>query len=205
MNHESTKKPKVSNSYAERELDKAQAQFEDFDNQVKSMTMDRLNETPREETEEQTKLSQREIQKNNDLYLKPKSTVFAVNSKTGEAQKFNERFRDEYNFQKEYVNFIFENNELKGETLEIWTRPFPGVAAELWVVPANKPLWGPRYLAEQIKRKFYHRLVMQENRITGSDGMGQYYGTMAADTTIQRIDARPVSSRKSIFMGSGSF
>jgi hypothetical protein len=150
-------------------------------------------------------LSDREIKKNNDLYLKPKSTVFAVNIKTGEAQKFNEAFRDEYNFQKEYVNFIYENNELKGETLEIWTRPFGGMPAELWVVPANKPIWGPRYLAEQIKRKFYHRLVMQENRISSTDTAGQYYGTMAVDTTIQRIDARPVSSRKSIFMGSGSF
>jgi hypothetical protein len=205
MTQELTKKPKVSNSYAERELDKAEQQFNNFDEQVKAMTMDRMNEAPREETEPQTKLSNREILKNNDIYLKPKSTIFAVDPKTGVAQKFNENFREEYNFQKEYVNFIFENNELKGETTSIWTRPFGGVPAEEWLVPANKPVWGPRYLAEQIKRKYYHRLVMKENNMTGTDGMGQYYGTMAADTTIQRIDARPVSSRKSIFMGSGSF
>ncbi len=42
---------------------------------------------------------------------------------------------------------------------------------------------------------------MQQNNQMGSDGMGQYYGSMAVDTTIQRLDALPASTRKSIFMG----
>jgi hypothetical protein len=44
------------------------------------------------------------------------------------------------------------------------------------------------------------------NQVNSGDQQGtQYYGTMAVDTTIQRLDARPVSSRKSLFMGSGTF
>jgi hypothetical protein len=100
---------------------------------------------------------------------------------------------------------IAENKEIIGETIEIWTRPYGGMPAEFWKVPCNKPVWGPRYLAEQIKRAHYHRLTMQENRIVGSDGMGQYFGSMAVDSTIQRLDAMPVSTRKSLFMGSSSF
>ena len=191
-------KPKAKNSSSERELDRAQAQFEAFDSQVKEMTMDRMNQAPRPEVEQQTKLSSRQIENSKDIYLKPERSI-------GGREKFNEDYREQYNFQKELVHFTAENREIIGEAIELWTKPFAGMPAEFWKVPVNKPVWGPRYLAEQIKRKFYHRLVMQESRIIGSDGMGQYYGSLAADTTVQRLDAHPVSDRKTIFMGANSF
>ncbi len=179
------------------ELDKLDDQFKKFDENVKELTLDRMNLTPRVETEPQVKLSSSEIEKSKDIYLKPLKSI-------GSPQKFNEKYREAYNFDKEYVQFIAENNEIKGDSIEIWTRPYGGMAAEYWVVPVGKPIWGPRYLAEQIKRKFYHRLTMQD-RTTGSDGNAQYYGAMAVDTTIQRLDARPVSSKKSVFMGAVNF
>lgn len=191
-------KPKVKNSDSEKQLDRAQAQFDAFDSQVKEMTMDRMNQAPRQDMEQQTKMSSREIDRSKDIYLKPERSISG-------RDKFNEDYREEYNFKKEYVHFTAENREIIGEAIELWTKPFAGMPAEFWKVPVNKPVWGPRYLAEQIKRKFYHRLVMQENRIVGADGMGQYYGSLAADTTVQRLDAHPVSDRKTIFMGANSF
>lgn len=188
--------PKVSSS-AQKELDKVAAQFDRFNEDVKSLTLDRLNEAPKEESIQQTQLSQKEIQKNNDLYLKPKRSVSCK-------EKFNEAHREDYNFAKEYVNFIAENKEIIGETIDLWTRPFPGMPAEEWEVPSNKPVWGPRYLAEQIKKCTYHRLTMQD-RPVNSDGMGTYYGTMVADTIIQRLDAHAVNQRKSVFMGASGF
>lgn len=187
-----TQKPRLSNE--QKELDKVEKQFEAFDESIKQMTLDRMNQAPKQETEPQTKLSSKDIERSADIYLKPHTTISA-------RDKFNEKFRDDYNFQKEYVQFIAENNELKGDVIEIWTRPFGGMPAEFWKVPSNKPVWGPRYLAEQIKRKCYHRFVMQQNIMTESLGIGQMYGSMAVDTIIQRLDARPISSRKSIFMG----
>lgn len=185
------------NSESAKELDRVQNQFEEFDNQVKSMTLDRMNQKPKEETEPQTKLSQADIAKSKDIYLKPKRTISCQD-------KFNELYRDEYNFQKEYVQFIAENKEIIGETIDIWTRPFAGMPAEEWDVPVNKPVWGPRYLAEQIKRCYYHRLIMQE-KPTYSEGGNQFFGSMAVDTTVPRLDAVPVSSRRSVFMGSTTF
>jgi len=180
------------------ETEKLQKQFDKFDEEVKEMTLDRMNTAPKQETEEQTKLSSSQIEKSNQLYLKPKRTISS-------REKFNERFREDYNFQKEYVNFIAENHEIIGESIEMWSKPFPGVNCEEWIVPTNKPVWAPRYVAEQIKSKSYHRLTMT-NQVNSGDQQGtQYYGTMAVDTTIQRLDARPVSSRKSVFMGSGTF
>lgn len=189
-------KPNV-NSASEKELAKVEEQFQAFDQQVKDLTMDRMNMAPKADVEPQIKLAQKDLDKSRDIYLKPFKTI-------GCRDKFNENYRKQYEFDKEYVNFIAENKEIIGEEIDIWTRPYAGMPAEEWKVPVNKPVWGPRYLAEQIKRKFYHRLVMQQNT-TGSDGMAQYYGTMAVDTTIPRLDAHPVSSRKSIFMGAGSF
>ena len=192
-----TEKPKVQNSASAKELDKVQTQFEAFDNQVKEMTMDRMNMAPKKETEPQTKLSQKDIEKSKDIYLKPSRTI-------GCRDKFNEAYRDQYNFDKEYVKFIAENKEIIGEKIEIWTRPYGGMSAEFWEVPVNTPVFGPRYLAEQIKRKFYHRMIMKQN-VVSDDGMTQMYGQMAVDTTVPRLEARPVSNNKSVFMGAVNF
>jgi hypothetical protein len=188
-------------------LDQAQQQFDTFDAQVKDLTMDRMNQAPKEEKEPQTKLSQNEIAKSKDIYLKPHKIIGpGINPKTGEREKFNEKFRDDYEFAKEYVCFIAENNECVGETIDMWTKPFPGMNCEEWLVPTNKPIWAPRYVAEQIKRKSYHRLQMQESsrpdNAIGGDAIGAYYGKIVVDTTTQRLDARPANTKtKSIFMG----
>ncbi len=193
-----TKKPDTSNSLAAQELDKAQKQFDAFDGQIKEMTMDRMSAAPKEETEPQVKLSQKDIEKSKDQYLKPVRVISAKD-------KFNEKFRESYNFDKEYVQFIAEHKEIIGETIEMWTRPYGGMPAEYWNVPTGKPIWGPRYLAEQIKRKSYHRLTMTNSIVQDHGFIGQQFRCLAVDSQLQRLDARPVSTRKSVFMGASGF
>ena len=188
-------RPKT-NSLGEQELDKAESQFKAYEETIKDLTLDRMNQAPKQETEQQTKLSQSEIAKSRDVYLKPEKSI-------GSREKFNEDYRDQYNFAKEYVQFTAENKEIIGEAIELWTKPFAGMPAEFWKVPVNKPVWAPRYVAERIKGCSYHRMTMQQTPIN-SDGMGQYYGHMVVDSTVQRLDAIPVSSRRSVFMGSGA-
>jgi hypothetical protein len=43
---------------------------------------------------------------------------------------------------------------------------------------------------------------MKENVGTGQDGAAQYYGAMAADTTIPRIECRHVPKRSTVSFGS---
>jgi hypothetical protein len=193
-----TEDKKVKPKIAETEMNKLEKQFESFDKNVQELTQDRMNAAPKADQEPQTKIAQSDLEKSKDIYLKPKKSI-------GCKEKFNEKYRDDYNFKKEYVHFTAENHEIIGETLDIWTRPFPGMPAEEWIVPVNTPIWAPRYLAEQIKGCTYHRLKMQEHVRTDSTGAGQFYGSMAVDTTIQRLDALPVSTKKSIFMGANSF
>lgn len=190
-------KPEVSSGTAEKEMDRISEQFNAFDENVKAMTQDRMNSHPKAEHEQQTRLSSREIDKEKDVYLKPVRTISS-------REKFNEKYRENYEYAKQYVKFIAENREIKGEKIEMWTKPFAGLPAEFWQVPVNKPIYGPRYLAEQIKKCYYHRLKIQDtnSNLMSGDMMGQYYGTLAVDSTEQRLDAIPASERKSIFMGS---
>jgi hypothetical protein len=183
---------------SEKEIEKLEKQFDAFDQNIKEMSFDRMNAAKKEDNEPQTKISSMDLEKSKDFYLKPKRSIFSK-------EKFNEKFREDYNFAKEYVRFIAENKEIIGETINMWTKPFPGLPAEEWEIPTNKPIFGPRYLAEQITKCKYHKFVMQQHQVTGTDGVGQYYGSMVLDTIVNRLDAIPVSERKSIFMGSNAF
>lgn len=185
---------------SKKELDKVEEQFHEFDTNVKKMTLDRMNEAPKEEVEPQTKIAQRDIEKSKDIYLKPIRTVYPTVK-----EKFNEKFRSQYEFDKQYVHFTAESKELSGEDIDLWSRPYGGMPAEEWRVPTNKPVWAPRYVAEQIKRCNYHRLVLKDHVVTEANSIGQMYGALAVDTTVQRLDAHPVSTRKSIFMGANNF
>lgn len=187
-------KPKVD-SFGSKELDRAQEKFESFQEEIKTLTQDKMNEAPKEETEPQTKMTAEQWKKADEIYLKPKRVMPpSANPKGINAGKlmdvFNEKFRDQYNYDKTYVRFIAENNEIIGETIHTWTRPYPGIPAEEWEVPVNKPVWGPRYLAEQIKRKCYHVLSMNDHQVTGQDQVGSYTGGIVVKNTKQRLDAR---------------
>jgi len=183
-------KPRV-NSKGAQELDKAQEQLDQFNTQVKEAV---ANSQPVQESDPQVKISTREAQNSNARYLKPSRSIASK-------EPFNENFRDDYNFQKEYVQFIAEHTELIGEMIEVWTKPFPGVSAEFWQVPTNKPVWGPRYLAEQIKKKSYRRLSMKESFTEDNHVGSGMYGKIVHETTVQRLNAIPVSNRRSVFMG----
>lgn len=189
-------KSKLTSS-SEKELEKAEEQFKAFDDNVKSLTMDRMNQAPRLDQEPQNRLSQSEISQSKDIYLKPHRSISS-------REKFNENYRNEYNFAKEYVYFIAENKEVIGEDIDMWVKPFAGLPAEWWKVPVGKPIWAPRYVAERIKGCVYHRLKM-EDTVSQASGMGQFYGNMAVDTTIARLDALPATKTKSIFMGATTF
>ena len=194
----STSKPKASSGFAQRELDKAEKEFDKFEREIKDCTLDRMNAAPKEETEQQTKISNREAQKADGIWLKPAKTISCK-------EAFNEKYRSEYNYQKEYVKFIAEHKELIGERIEKWTKAFPGQAAEYWEIPTNTVVWGPRYLAESLKKACYHRLRMDENKVVGINQAGAMTGQLVVDNIVQRLDAIPVGDRKSIFMGAGGF
>lgn len=190
--------PKL-NAEGMNELEQVKKQLALFEDQIKQLTLDKMKEAPVKETEPQTKMSQKDIAESKDLYLKPNRCHFA-------SEKFNEKFRDQWNEAKEYVFFIAENNECKGDAITLWTKKFPGVPMEEWIVPVNKPLWAPRYVAEQIKGAAYRQLKIDETAATGGQhALGYETGRITVESTIQRLDARPATKNRSIFMGTSGF
>lgn len=192
-------KPQV-NSFGQAELDKAEKQFDTFHQQMVEGTgivpaPKRMDLSRRHDVEMQVPLSQNQITGAKDIYLKPKKSI-------GSKEKFNETYRESWEFDKQKVAFIAEHKEIVGETIDLWTKPYPGVPCEEWIVPVNTPVWGPRYLAEQIKRKYYNRLTMNESKQVSSDGTGTYTGQLVVEEQRQRLDCHPVNKGKtSIFMG----
>lgn len=176
-----------------KELDKVEEQFNEFDRQVKEMTIDNMNKAPLREEEPQTKLSQKDLEKSKDIYLKPIRTI-------SDKQRFNPKFKEKWEFDKKYVRFIAENKEVIGEDIEMWTHPYGGIPAEFWRIPVNKAVMAPRYVAEQIRRKKYHRLKT-DNVITENAKEGKFFGQMVVDETVHRLNAEPVSEGRSIFVG----
>lgn len=195
-------RPPRVNSEGQNELEKAKEQIDAFSDQIQSLNLDTLQSAKKEEVEPQTKLSQNEIARSRHIYLKPARTISS-------REKFNEGFRDEYNFAKEVVHFIAENKEIIGETIELWTKPYPGLPAEFWQVPTNKPVWGPRYLAERIRGCQYRVLKMDESdsekNTSGRDAIATYKGVITVDRQVSRLSAEPVIERKSVFLGASDF
>ena len=87
-------KPQPRSSLGNVELDKAEKQFNEFEENLKDLTFDKLHAAPLQESESQTKLSQSEIAKKNEIYLKPFKTISSN-------QKFKEDYRKQYEYAKE--------------------------------------------------------------------------------------------------------
>ena len=127
-------RPKL-NREGQEELDKVEQTLDSFSESMHKVASDPANKPKAQEVEPQTKLSQREIADSKDIYLKPLRYIASK-------EKFNERLREKYEFAKEYVYFIAENNEVVGEEIETWTKNFPGVPAEFWRVPVTNRYGG---------------------------------------------------------------
>jgi len=101
-----------------------QKQLDTYDENIKSLTLDRMNEAPKEESAP-VELSQKQIEKAGEVYIKPTRWI-------ADGQKFNKDYEKQWEFAKEYVKCIPVHNELKGDRIEMWTHPFGGKGAEFW-------------------------------------------------------------------------
>lgn len=182
-------KPKV-NSEGQKELDKAQENFDNFSEQVKSFNSFDPSASV-EDKDEQTKISRKEAKQVDAPYLKPVRSVNRTNYDKSKTY-FDEKHRSLRDRDWEYVKCIVENYEIIGEAVEVWTGKWGCDPTHYWRVPVNKPVWIPRHLAEQLAKCQYHRLVMDDSTIREQSYIGAITGGIVVDVVKQRIDARPV-------------
>lgn len=184
-------RPKMIKPTLETELQKAESQIDRISNELHKQPLtvsqpERLEDAP-------IQVSKKDASKSGVLYLKPERSVNAP-------QKFNERWRKEYEESEELVEFIARHKESPGSAIQTWTRKFGGKPALFWTVPTDRVVCGPRVLAEQIRGCKHHIVTMDEHTVTSSDGMGTYHGAIQMKKEVARLEAEPVSTTTSIFM-----
>lgn len=196
-------RPKVT-AEGQKELEKVESQFNSMEKERQSLDYDQRLNAPKHEYEPQTKMALSEIDQTPKVYLKPKrSFPPGVDPKTGKAEQFNEKFCQEYNYKKEYVEFIAENNEIIGESADFWVKKFPGTALEEWVIPMNKPIWAPRYVKERLEECGY--TVFRSSQSLKSEEGINYTGYLEIQERKNRLNARDVPKKRNIYMGNHRF
>lgn len=193
------KVPQV-NAEGHKELDKVERQFDEFKEQVETLTMDRMNLSPKIDMEPIHKIANKDLDKDNVIYLKPHTQISCAPT-----EKFNEKFRKAYEYDNERVEFTAEHRELIGETIEMWMKPYAGMSAGYWKIPTGKKVNAPRYIFEKLQRTGYHRLRMDETRQTNSDGTGTFYGQMIVDNYVPRLDAFITPAKRNVYMGARNY
>lgn len=186
-------KPRV-NSEGQKELNRAQEQFDNFQAQIKDFNPLDASK-PVQETDPQTKLSTKQASQMDAPYIKPIRSVARTNfqnSKSDSRTYWDEKHRQLRDEDWEYVRCIVENNEIIGEAVECWTAKWGCDPAHFWRVPVNKPIMIPRHLAVQLSKCQYHRLTMDNNYVREQNAIGTITGGVVVDVVKNRIDARPV-------------
>ena len=123
---------------------------------MKDLTVDKINETPVTEPEETIQetagMSAKEMAKTLGCrYIEPTRKLSAFGTLPDKMKK--ERDRD-----WEYVQGMYENIESPGETLEFWLCLYPGDPDCMWSIPSNIPVYVPRMVAKHLESiQKYHK------------------------------------------------
>lgn len=183
--------PKVK-AEAQKELAKTEASLEDFKDRCKSYNpLD--HRKPVEEVDPVVKMSNREMAQYDAPYIRPVRSINRANSEKTPTY-WNSKFQKMRDYDWEYVKCKVENRELINDEIEVWTSKYGCDPAHFWKVPVNKPIWIPRLLATQLASCKYNKIIMQEEKIRGSDGMATYTGTLEVEQTVNRINCIPVAA-----------
>lgn len=157
------------------QLDKTQESMKDFNK-------DKIDQEAPEpiQTDPQIKWSKIQLDQYDAPVIKP-TRSFAPRSKPNpkEAKKREMGW--------ELVKCIVENLEVIGEAPKFWLDCFQGDPTYFWEIPANIPVYIPRFVAEHLSKRHYHIFKMRDT----SDMNSIQSGTeMTVRETRKRLDCR---------------
>ena len=114
--------------------------------EMNALSVDTINDlAPKlEESEPQTKISLKEIAKSEGIpYIEPLRKFQAFGT-------LPEKWKKKRDYDWEYVKGVFENEASKGEPIKFTFSKWPGDPDCMWQVPANKPCYVPRMIAQML-------------------------------------------------------
>lgn len=84
-------------------------------------------------------------------------------------RQISEQEKRERDYMWEYVEGIFENRALFGETLSFWMNPYPGDPYAEWTVPCNIPVSVPRWVAHHLNTRKYVTFKSRDKNVAMSE------------------------------------
>lgn len=156
--------------------------------EMNSLTVDEINQTPSQDPEPQIKLSKKEIAKMEGvLYIEPKRTLPAVGTLPESQKKIREH-------DWEYVKGIFENLEINGEPIKFWYVKYAGDRDCLWEIPCNVPVYVPRMIAKHLEEGMkYHKFDFLQ-KPEGTWRPDEFTHQFAPTSTFYRGKFRPIGA-----------
>lgn len=181
------KKPKLASGFAQKEVDRVEAEFKAATDANASLTQDVMSKAPEKESDVEPFMPKRQILQAPVPRIVPTYSRSPNGKKKPEQDALRRRAW-------EYVQVICTNSEIASENLEFWHKPMiAGEECNFWQIPVNRPVFLPRHVAEHIKTRKYHRLVMQEEITVEHTGFGEMKGKLVASHTVQRLDCTPAA------------
>lgn len=204
--------PKV-NYEGQKELAKVDEAFEKVTEAIASC--DSLDpKVPVEQVDPYTKLSKRQMALADAQYVTPVKIVNRVEGGKHNAKNyFNEAHRPLYKKDWEWIKVVIENKESIGHPVEKWTAEWGCDPAMFWIIPTNRPVYIPRFVARSIKKCRYIQRTMEsdETKMISSDNSrdiptegavsgpclpgAEFYGTFKSAQYRQRLDANLYSEK----------
>lgn len=176
------KKPQLASGFAQKEVDRVDAEFKSTTDANANLTQDVLSKAPVKELVPDPFAPKRQLLSAEVPRIVPTFSRGPNGKKKPEQESLRKRAW-------EYVKVVCSNMEVAGEQIEFWHKPpISGEDCNFWQVPVNRPVWIPRHVAEHIKSRKYHRLMMQEEITVESSGYGEFKGKMVASHSLQRLD-----------------
>lgn len=127
---------------------------------LNSLTVDKINETAVSEPEVEIQLTMKQKAASEHCkYIEPKRSMKALG-------KLPEKLKAQHSKDWEYVKGIYENYIVSGESVSFWLCLYPGDPDCLWEIPANTPVYVPRMVAKHLEEvQKYHTFDFKEKPI----------------------------------------
>lgn len=128
---------------------------------MSGLTVDAIAATPASEVEPIVELTAKQrAQEMGIAYIEPKRKLPAIG-------KLPEKLKSEHKSAWEYVKGIYENYIVNGEPLSFWYAAYPGDPDCLWEIPANIPVYVPRFIARHLEEcQKYHTFSYNEKNLS---------------------------------------
>jgi len=174
-----------------KDTEKAVKEVMSLHKDMNELTVDRINETAPalKESEPQTKLSTRELAKNENIrYIEPIRKL----------QPFGhlpEKWKKERDYDWEYVKGIFENEVSRGEPIRFTFSKWPGDPDCVWEIPSNVPVYVPRMIAKHLSGEMDPRTGMQSMQYHTFDTIRKAESQIRKDDLMENFVATGTVSR----------